>query len=123
MINTRRLMLICGLLLLKLLWPVSAAHAETPIPNNTKISGDETWTLAGSPYIVEGLVMVDGTDGEVATLNIEPGVEVRFKPNGDLRVGSQGPGALVAIGVPDAPIIFTTSARFPLPGNWMELHY
>lgn len=39
----------------------------------------ETWTVAGSPYWIEGNVTV--SEGEILT--IEPGVEVRYNKDHD----------------------------------------
>ena len=47
--------------------------AQTTIPDNTNINGN--WTLANSPYIIEGRAIVPFGQ----TLTIEPGVEVRLK--------------------------------------------
>jgi hypothetical protein len=71
-------------------------------PTGTHIWGPEvsgTWNLAGSPYIIMGYIIIP--DGE--TLEIEPGVEVKF--NSIARFDVQG--CLKAIGAYEEPIIFT----------------
>jgi hypothetical protein len=53
------------------------------------ITSDETWTLEGSPHIIQGLTTVKNN----ATLTIEPGVEVRFNKdagNRSLIIGEGG---------------------------------
>jgi len=61
-------------LIIALLWgtlSLSFAQADTIIPGGY-VSG--TWTLAGSPYQVQGNITIHGD----STLNIEPGVLVNF---------------------------------------------
>jgi len=60
------------------------------------ISTNTTWTLANSPYIVTGLVLVQGSGSPVLT--IEPGVTVKFAPAMALVVNFQAPGAVSALG-------------------------
>jgi len=100
-----------------------AAMAQTNVPGGT-LATDTTWTLAGSPYVVQGALTVAGTDGgdAVTTLTIEPGVEVRFVSGAALIVGNfTDSGALVADGDAaggPATILFTSDAATPAPGNW-----
>lgn len=71
-------------------------NAQTSIPAGN-VSG--TWTLAGSPYNVQGSIQIlDGT-----TLTIEPGVTVNFQGTYKLNVQ----GRLLAIGSVADTIIFT----------------
>lgn len=65
----------------------------------TYVSGtivNESWTLEGSPYCVEGDILV-------ASLTIEPGVRVEFIGNYVFEVA----GVLTATGTGQDPIIFT----------------
>ena len=105
---------------------------DTPLVG-TYVSGeiltDTTWSLAGSPYIVTGDITIRystpswGTN--IATLTIDPGVEIRFDPGTGLYVGLNYRhntydyyGALSAIGTADAPIVFTSNSSNPSPGDW-----
>jgi hypothetical protein len=74
------------------------ASAETHVPAGP-ISG--TWTLSGSPYYIEGNVLVNST----SILIIQPGVDVLFLPGCRFRIEGQ----LVAIGTPTDSIIFTAT--------------
>jgi hypothetical protein len=90
------------------------AAAQTVV--NANITANTTWTLAGSPYILEGAIFVKNG----AILTILPGVVVRGQP----RIGpaggaaAGGPGALIitqngrliANASATNPIIFTTAA-------------
>jgi parallel beta-helix repeat protein len=92
---------------------------QTTIPDNTNISGN--WTLANSPYIIEGRAIVP--NGQ--TLTIEPGVEIKLTSStsylsswfnysaanvGIIRVQ----GEIIANGTSINPILFTRNNT----GNW-----
>ncbi len=67
-----RLGFFCFSLFLILLTPVFHAHASTNV--STDITTDTTWTLSGSPYVIQyDITVVAG-----ATLTIEPGVIVKL---------------------------------------------
>jgi hypothetical protein len=76
------------------------------------ISQDTVWTLANSPYEVTGDVTVQAG----VTLQIEPGVDVRFRAN----TGIQVRGQLEADGTADARIRF---ARVAGGGRWDGLSF
>ncbi len=73
------------------------------------ISTDTVWDLAGSPYVVKSNVTISGGNS-LATLTIEPGVEVKFFPNTALYIGSYNAGVtdgkIVAQGTAENPITF-----------------
>jgi len=72
------------------------------------ISVDSTWSLAGSPYIVEGTIIVEAG----ATLSIDSGVVVRFQSNLGMEI----------LGVLDAyKCTFTSDALSPSRGDWNEI--
>ncbi len=78
------------------------------------IVSDTTWTLEGSPYLIEGAVYVQ--DG--ATLAVEPGVVVMFGPDASLVVK----GSFAVSGTADEPVRFSSvadgSATSPRAGDY-----
>lgn len=78
----------------------------------TNVSGNQsgTWTLAGSPYIVVGTVTVPAAQ----TLTIQAGVQVRVAASLNLSVQ----GSLITQGTLAQPVVFTSNAASPAPGNW-----
>lgn len=56
------------------------SHAETFVSEN--ISIDTSWTLSNSPYIVDGNILIPSS----ATLDIEPGVVVKFTYGSSLGI-------------------------------------
>jgi len=89
------------------------------------ISADETWSYAGSPHIITGNVIVQGSGSGLATLTIEPGCEVKFNIGTYLQIGSSsgGQGALYAVGNSGSPITFTSNASIPAPGDWGSIRF
>lgn len=88
------------------------SFGQTTIPDNTTISG--SWTVANSPYIIEGRAIVPTSQ----TLTIEPGVEVRLKSSTsptpswfDYASGNVGvirvQGEIIANGTTTNAIVFT----------------
>lgn len=113
------LALFCGGVLL---FPI-VTLASTTVPGGT-ISTDTTWSMAGSPYIVMGDLLIQGTNGPdgVTTLVIEPGVVVRTVPSfRSISVGQSAPGALVANGSENQGVVFTAHTATPVPGSWEGL--
>lgn len=77
---------------------------ETVIPGGT-ILGNTVWTSNGSPYTITAPLRV----APGATLDILPGVEVRFRAHGQVVVQ----GELLSVGTEDAPVRFGS----PLTGQ------
>jgi len=103
--------------LLFILSIIGLADAATLHSGN--ITSDETWTLAGSPHIIEYGVGVSG-----GTLTIEPGVEVKFSATwnlGSLKI--QGEGRLIAQGTDTQKIIFTSNEVNKQPGDWWGITF
>jgi hypothetical protein len=94
-----------------------AGGAETIVTGN--ITGNATWTAAGSPYVIRG-----GSDNSVlvrfnSTLAIEPGVQVRFEDGQSLETESGS--AIVALGAPGDSIVFTSASATPSVGIWTSV--
>ena len=88
--------------------PISATDVSGPITSNT------LWTVANSPYVVTGNILVM----EGVTLTIEPGVEVRFDASKALQVN----GTLVARGTAADSIRFTSNTT-QTPGAWGNIYF
>jgi hypothetical protein len=77
-----------------------------------------TLVKACSPYLItDYLQIVDD-----AILTIEPGVTLKFEGALGIDVGSSNGGKLVAVGTAADPIVFTSNATPPLPGDWRAIH-
>ena len=105
-------------ILIAFLFPLHllAQGVEVPliISTGTNVSGiinsDTTWTLANSPYIVIGNVLVS----QNVTLTIEPGVAVKFDSGKSLQIN----GTLIARGTSTNKITFSSNQPSPAPGDW-----
>jgi iron complex outermembrane receptor protein len=87
-------------------WPTAllVIFAAGATASGVEVSGEQSgrWTLAASPYIVTGNVVIP----EGKTLTIEPGVVVKFAGYYSLKVN----GALRALGSPTNRIVLTSAA-------------
>jgi hypothetical protein len=102
---------------------------------NESIIESTTIHERGVPYRVgldassgELRVTAPGGTTRVTTLTIEPGVTLRFKKSGVLRLEVfTGPqpalAALVAVGTAERPIVFTSAAATPAAGDWLGIYY
>jgi parallel beta-helix repeat protein len=92
----------------------------------SNLTRDSVWR-ASIPYFIGSTMYIQGTDGgdSVTTLTLAPGSEFRMGPYIYLIVGqsSGNPGALVAVGTPEAPIRFTTNNAMPAPGQWRQIQF
>lgn len=88
---------------------VKAAFVSGSITTNT------TWTLANSPYIVNGNLTVDSG----VVLTIQPGVEVRV----DSTYFFQVDGTLVAAGTSADTIKFTSNSANPALHPWEGIRF
>jgi hypothetical protein len=94
--------------------------------SQTNVSGgiyqNTTWTLAGSPYIVTGSIVV--FPGK--TLTIEPGCEVRFNADYTFNTGNfiylEIRGTLIALGTDANKIKFTSSDTTDGFFNWQGIN-
>ncbi|MBI5064185.1 MAG: Ig-like domain-containing protein [Desulfatitalea sp.] len=91
------------------------------VSGNT-ITKDATWSAA-IPYLISGYPTVQGATSAGATLTIAPGVQIRFNSSRYLHIGasSGNPGALIAQGTAEAPIIFTSNQATPAAGYWNNI--
>ncbi|MCW7754907.1 Ig-like domain-containing protein, partial [Desulfobotulus sp. H1] len=93
------------------------------VVRDSSLSRSSTWQ-SSIPYALIAGLYVRGRDGRegVTTLTLEPGTELRFNSGSSLGVGSRydysDPGALIARGTTDAPILFTANTPFPFSGFW-----
>jgi hypothetical protein len=82
-------------------------YAQTTVSGG--IYQDTTWTLAGSPYLLTGSVVI--FPGK--TLTIEPGVEILITPDFSNNPGNylylEVRGTLIAVGTDAYPIRFTSA--------------
>lgn len=98
-------------LALFLFFTAIATRAQTSIlPGN--VSG--TWTLAGSPYLIQGNILVPDN----STLSIEPGVTVEFQGHYKLFCN----GRILAIGTSTEKISFTVPAA-NISSGWIGIRY
>lgn len=85
----------------------------------TTVSGgiytNTTWSLAGSPYIVTGNIVVFDN----VTLTVDPGVVVKFNDGIDMEIR----GTLSAIGTLTDTIVFTSNSAAPVRGSWPGLDF
>ncbi|HEY9068774.1 MAG TPA: fibronectin type III domain-containing protein [Candidatus Ozemobacteraceae bacterium] len=86
-----------------------------------EITGQVTWTLANSPFIIPG----DLTVTDIGRLTIDPGVVVKMAEADSLRANDSAKveirvegGVLIASTTREQPIIFTSDAPVPAAGNW-----
>jgi hypothetical protein len=88
---------------------------------------DATLHDRGVPYRVGGHFNVGGGNTR-ATLTIEPGVTIKFEPQSSLRIqtftgDTPANAAIVAVGTAAKPIVFTSAAAVPQPGDWEGLWF
>ena len=98
-------------LIASVLLSINFLQAQTNVSSN--ITTNTTWTLINSPYIVKSNILVNSG----ITLNIEPGVVVKFDDN----VGIVVNGKIIGDGTPTNSIIFTSSNITPNAGDWAAI--
>src|SRR4029079_6784870 len=80
----------------------------------------------GVPYLFgedgdAGRFTIGLATGPAATLTIDPGVTMQFRPQNLLEV--EQTGTLIARGTPADPIEFTSSAMTPARGDWTGIQF
>lgn len=97
------------------LFPTAVQAAVLRTNVSGLITSDTIWTMANSPYIVKGNILVQNG----ATLTIEPGVQVLF--DGAYRL--QIEGQLIAIGTANNRIVFTSNYNPKQAGDWLGITF
>lgn len=82
----------------------------------------------GAPGGTPELRVGPGADNTLATLTIEAGTTIRFEAGGSLHVEysagtNPATAALVAEGTAQDPVVFTSAAASPAPGDWIGLRF
>jgi hypothetical protein len=80
------------------------------------VATSATWLNPGTPIVVTETIRVEGTTSPILTLS--PGTLLQFAANTALFVGYGNPGQLLATGTATAPIVLTSKATTPGPGDW-----
>jgi hypothetical protein len=92
-----------------------ASFSYSQIFFNGGIYSNANWTLANSPYIITGNVVVFPG----VTLNIEPGVEIRIKEGPNFTYYAiESRGTINMIGEPDALITVRADSAVTTVGSW-----
>lgn len=82
------------------------------------ITLDCTLTKQALPYTVLGSLYVDD-----AQLTIKSGCTLEFTNGTSLNIGKEHPASLIALGKATEPILFTSAATNPQPGDWQGLMF
>jgi hypothetical protein len=95
-------------------------------PDVSGLKRNVTVHQRGVPYLFgeegnSGRFTVGLDAGAPATLTIEPGVTMQFRPRNVLEIAKTG--TLVARGTAADPIVFTSSAASPAPGDWTGIQF
>lgn len=80
-----------------------------------------------SVYSISNQITVKGTDGSdgITTLTLEPGITIKFSDYARLNIGESGsiPGALIAQGTNDSPILFTVNPDINYTPSWTGIAF
>ncbi|MBN2614723.1 MAG: VCBS repeat-containing protein [Bacteroidales bacterium] len=88
------------------------SYAQTEVSG--VIATDSTWTVDKSPFIVTGDLLVNSG----VTLTIDPGVVIKLDTNKQITIK----GGIVARGIRDNHIVFTSNAKTPSAGDWDNIY-
>ncbi len=91
--------------------PASPQQETDVCAAGSTVPAGTVWTAAQSPYLVKCSLRVET---ENSSLQIDPGVVVKFDRNGQLRVR----GPFKVAGASAADVEFTSSQASPQPGDW-----
>ncbi|MCI5123180.1 MAG: right-handed parallel beta-helix repeat-containing protein [Candidatus Electrothrix sp. AR5] len=85
------------------------------------VTVDAVWHKLDAPYIVK-TITIGSRQG--ATLTIEPGTQLRLEERAAIEIGAlNSPGRLIARGMPDAPILFTSNQNLKTKGWWHHIRF
>ncbi|HET6279551.1 MAG TPA: hypothetical protein VFH73_01240, partial [Polyangia bacterium] len=109
------------------------------VHNPSNLDGDETFHDRGVPYRIRDGFSISPSksvaDGGLATLTIDPGVTLKLlkAPGNDWGIGLGASNGdlqeniwatrLIAAGTSDKPILITSDADVPAPGDWSGIHW
>jgi len=99
--------------------PVLRTGSAGPTLVSGTLTGNTTWTIPGSPYVVTGDVIVPLG----VTLTVEPGVQVWFDTTPPASHSIVVSGTLLAVGRPDLRIVFTSNDPFPDRNDWVSIQF
>jgi len=80
------------------------------------VKSTASWVNPGTPIVVTSTFRVEGDASPILTL--APGTIMQFDADVALWIGYNGAGQLVAEGTAAAPIVMTSKAVRPGPGDW-----
>jgi hypothetical protein len=88
---------------------------------------DDTFPDRGVPLRLGEVLYLGVVDGGLATLTIEPGVELQFATGAGsgiiVGLDDMNQGQIVAQGTADAPILLHAAQADAAPGSWMGLYF
>ena len=76
----------------------------------------------GIPYVLTGDLDVSAPGG-VASLFLDPGVELQVVAGAEILVGVGGGGVLTASGTAGQPVLITSAEASPAPGDWQGITF
>jgi len=96
------------------------------VPDVSNLTRNATIHDRGVPYLFgedgnAGRFTIGLATGPAATLTIDPGVTMQFRPRNLIEVETTG--TLIARGTAASPIEFTSSATSPAPGDWTGIQF
>ena len=101
----------------------TGADSKVEILGET-LTSDASWPNLGFPYAVLATVIMARDTNSPSTLVLAPGTTLRFALSAGLQIGSgAAQGALVAVGTPTEPIVFTTNDPSPAAGQWRGVYF
>jgi len=93
----------------------ASVAAQTYVTDD--ILADQTWTPAGSPYVIQDNISV--TASAILTIQSSPSAGVTVAFDGHYELQTEASGRIVAEGNADHHVVFTSHAGSPSPGDWI----